>query len=261
MPFTLNGFGTSYYGKRLPAEGGSYVTTLWITALWVPLIPLGSYRVRPVGKPTNVIVHHSQNFQTARVPLCWPQVRNGYVVTIPILAILLFGGWSDITKWWQEDIRKSGNAPVVIAPEPAQSQPFESEVELNEKQAQLACGKTLKLGRTTFDHLNIHPRLSQLLPASGFTQAEIDDPASKDLETEAFQAYSLGFLTWDKPKQMSRGRLDQMIVNAVKSVDISKLTVAEKAQLEQYLVKFKRMMLSAFELGRHDAKISPCIFF
>ena len=52
-----------------------------------------------------------------------------------------------------------------------------------------------------------------------------------------------------------------MIVNAVKSVDVSKLTVAEKAHLEQYSVKFKCMMLSAFELGRHDAKISPCIFF
>ena len=76
MPFTLNGFGTKYYGKRFPAEDGSYVTTMWMTALWVPVVPIGSYRVRPVGTGTNVVIHSSQNYQVVAVPMCWPQVRN-----------------------------------------------------------------------------------------------------------------------------------------------------------------------------------------
>ena len=43
MPYTFNGFGTKYYGRREAAEDGSYVTTMWITALYVPILPLGSY--------------------------------------------------------------------------------------------------------------------------------------------------------------------------------------------------------------------------
>src|SRR6202035_1076193 len=62
MPYTFNGFGTKYYGQREPGEDGSYVTTLWVTALWIPLLPLGSYRVRPVGKGTNWVVHSSQSY-------------------------------------------------------------------------------------------------------------------------------------------------------------------------------------------------------
>ena len=49
MPFTFNGFGTMYYGNRDKADDGSYVTTLWIVALFVPVFPLASYRIRPLG--------------------------------------------------------------------------------------------------------------------------------------------------------------------------------------------------------------------
>jgi hypothetical protein len=75
MPFTFNGCGTSYYGKRYPAEDGSYVTTSWVTGFWVPLLPLGSYRVRPAGKGTNAVVYHSQSYQTVRVPLLSGQLK------------------------------------------------------------------------------------------------------------------------------------------------------------------------------------------
>jgi hypothetical protein len=40
MPFTFNGCGTRYYGKQDKADDGSYVTTEWITFVYVPLIPL-----------------------------------------------------------------------------------------------------------------------------------------------------------------------------------------------------------------------------
>jgi hypothetical protein len=94
MPYTFNGVGTTYYGQRDAAADGSYVTTLWVTALWVPLLPLCSYRVLPVGTGTNVVVYRSQNYQTVRVPLCWPQVRNVYLCASPMR--------DDATQAWLE---------------------------------------------------------------------------------------------------------------------------------------------------------------
>lgn len=47
---TLNGIGTTCRGKqdRQP-EDGSYITTHWVTLLWLPLWPLGQYLVRDAG--------------------------------------------------------------------------------------------------------------------------------------------------------------------------------------------------------------------
>ena len=96
MPYTLNGFGTRYYGKRELAEDGSYITTLWITGLYVPILPLGSYRVRPVGQGSNYVVHRSQNYQVVKVPLCWEQVWHVYMIGAPILLIIGGFAWSEV---------------------------------------------------------------------------------------------------------------------------------------------------------------------
>jgi len=44
--FSLNGFGTRIYGSRDHREDGSYVTTRYVTAVFVPLVPLDSFRVQ-----------------------------------------------------------------------------------------------------------------------------------------------------------------------------------------------------------------------
>jgi hypothetical protein len=46
---TLNGFGTTLYGERDYEPTGSYLTTLWIVCVWIPLVPLKSFRVRDDG--------------------------------------------------------------------------------------------------------------------------------------------------------------------------------------------------------------------
>ncbi|MGH9699970.1 MAG: hypothetical protein ACRD52_10995 [Candidatus Acidiferrales bacterium] len=46
---SFNGFGTAVYGKRDFAPDGSYLTTKWAVFFWIPIIPLSSMRVRPVG--------------------------------------------------------------------------------------------------------------------------------------------------------------------------------------------------------------------
>lgn len=45
---SVNGTGTRVYGKRDFWTDGSFVTTEWITFLWVPLIPVRSMRVKPL---------------------------------------------------------------------------------------------------------------------------------------------------------------------------------------------------------------------
>ena len=44
---SFNGTGTRIYGKRGFWTDGSFVTTKWVTFLWIPLFPLSSMRVRP----------------------------------------------------------------------------------------------------------------------------------------------------------------------------------------------------------------------
>jgi len=107
MPYTFNGCGTRYYGERERAEDGSYITTEWITFVYVPLLPIRSYRVLPVGKGTNILIHRSQSYQTMRVPLCWTQVRDVYLVISPIVLLLVYFNWSDIQTWAKEDVLKS----------------------------------------------------------------------------------------------------------------------------------------------------------
>jgi hypothetical protein len=45
--FGINGFGLRVYGERDRTPDGSYVTTRYITALFVPLLPVDAYRVVP----------------------------------------------------------------------------------------------------------------------------------------------------------------------------------------------------------------------
>jgi hypothetical protein len=45
---SVNGFGTTIYGKRDFEPDGSFVTTKWIVGLFFPLIPLASMRVKVI---------------------------------------------------------------------------------------------------------------------------------------------------------------------------------------------------------------------
>ena len=86
MPFTFNGIGTKYYGNRDVAPDGSYVTTEWIVFAYFPIAPIRSVRVWRTSKSTNAIVYSSQGYMAQRMPLCWPQVGNVYLVGIGIIG-------------------------------------------------------------------------------------------------------------------------------------------------------------------------------
>ncbi len=100
MPFTFNGTGTKYYGSRERDIGGTYITTQWIVVLGVPLLPLNSWRVYPRDEGqfhdhrplVNADASHTtQDFDAKRVPLNWKQVLNVYAVTIPLVALGVWG--------------------------------------------------------------------------------------------------------------------------------------------------------------------------
>jgi hypothetical protein len=93
MPYTLNGCGTKYYGQRELMSDGSYITTEWIVFVYIPLIPIGSFRVLPTGKSSYYIIGNSSEYLVRRVPLNWKQIRNVYVTTIAIFSALTGGIW------------------------------------------------------------------------------------------------------------------------------------------------------------------------
>ncbi len=92
MPTSINGTGTMWYGKALPADDGSVVVTEWITFLWIPLIPLGSRRVIRSGEdrvPWWKYKSLAEHYKVAHVPLHIPHVMKGYAVTL--FLVIVFG--------------------------------------------------------------------------------------------------------------------------------------------------------------------------
>lgn len=85
-PFTLNGFGTTFYGKRDFRADGSYITTEWIVLAYFPLIPIRSLRVsyRDPGERRSYLGFGSSvkyAVSEKRFPPNWKQVlcTYGYV--------------------------------------------------------------------------------------------------------------------------------------------------------------------------------------
>lgn len=79
MPFSINGFGTTFYGERDYCENGSFVTTEWITAGFMPVFPLRSLRVARSQQNVALILYTSEGYYILeKVPLCWPQVFSTY---------------------------------------------------------------------------------------------------------------------------------------------------------------------------------------
>lgn len=173
---------------------------------------------------------------------------------VVIAAVCILNGCSDIQKWW-----KSSPSQTTTKLEPPQPQPVDSDLPLDSKAAAAACGKVLTLNQAAFVKLDLMARLSKLVHDSGFTQEELKGMLSAEaIQEQAFGVYSLAYLTWDKPIEVSRARVDKMVVDAANSLDVSKLSPAERSAMNAFLVKFKQLMLRAFDLGRHDARISPC---
>ena len=89
--YSLNGIGTTLYGKRDIESNDSYVATKWFTIFLLPIVPLGSYRVwRGETKATFFLPGASTEYKMTKVELSWGQVFNTYFIIYGIF-ILAFG--------------------------------------------------------------------------------------------------------------------------------------------------------------------------
>lgn len=82
MATNVVGFGTAFLGQRDYGPDGSYITTEFVTARYVPLVPLRSYRAvesansfRWVGPRAG---YARTDYRVQRQPLCWAQVGSVY---------------------------------------------------------------------------------------------------------------------------------------------------------------------------------------
>lgn len=100
MAFTFNGFGTKFYGEADLRSDGSFVTTEWVTALYVPLIPLRSFRFVRVRGGVNVVVFQSQSYAVLeKLPIYWPQVGRVYAFVIFAAAWWAAMAWLFLSKF------------------------------------------------------------------------------------------------------------------------------------------------------------------
>jgi hypothetical protein len=86
MPYLFSGIGTKYLGSRAEGSDGSYITTEWVVLFHLPLVPIGSFRVRFLSSG---FIH--SKYETRRVPVQWPQIRGIYVKELPLLALVAGG--------------------------------------------------------------------------------------------------------------------------------------------------------------------------
>lgn len=95
MAFTINGIGSTYYGCR-PLLDGSYVTTKWAVILFIPLFPLGSFRVVQASPVWGGVPYSRQTLTGQRVSLDWRMVIRAYglMASLP-LALGALG----LLKW------------------------------------------------------------------------------------------------------------------------------------------------------------------
>ena len=88
---SFNGIGTKLYGKReVNQADGSYIATKWFIFIFLPVIPLASYRVIKAKQKFLTLAY--PQYQMTPVPLNFDQIRNIYLaVWGPIVLLILIG--------------------------------------------------------------------------------------------------------------------------------------------------------------------------
>ena len=93
MPQLRNGIGTAYFGASDRRPDGSFVTTKWFVLLDVPLIPLGSTRVRHLGATDKVFKKTDSYEIIERAPLDGKMVGAAYLWLLATIVFLAGVAW------------------------------------------------------------------------------------------------------------------------------------------------------------------------
>jgi len=129
--FTLNGCGVSLHGSRDKSPDGSHVATTYVTLVFIPLLPLASYRVVPQGNRSYLFL--------GRVPVWKPlQYYRWALVAAALvgLAALAVDAWREspthryaIALEKAQAAEKAGRASEAIADYSEVLATFESNVD------------------------------------------------------------------------------------------------------------------------------------
>jgi hypothetical protein len=86
VAYSVNGFGTTYYGQRAFERDGSYITTKWAIAGTLPLVPLDSIRVKEIRSGFS----GRQKVIVDEMGIDWPQVLLTYVYVYLLVPFALY---------------------------------------------------------------------------------------------------------------------------------------------------------------------------
>jgi hypothetical protein len=113
MPFAINGFGTAFCGQCDFRPDGSFVTTEWITAVYVPLLPFRSFRLaRARQQDINLVLYRSEGYAILeRLSVSWTQVFRVY-------GFMAFAAaWWALLVWlfiFKLDFMNGTNVPLLM---------------------------------------------------------------------------------------------------------------------------------------------------
>lgn len=91
---SINGIGTSLYGKQdVDPIDGSYIATKWFIVVFLPIFPLGSYRVirgetTASGVPLLMPGAKTQ-YHMVKIELNWKQIIQIYLGVYGIIALII----------------------------------------------------------------------------------------------------------------------------------------------------------------------------
>lgn len=77
---SVNGIGTTLYGKREIESDGSYISTKWFILLLLPIFPISSYRVLPSTTKIHFLGQKTDYLRFEKVPLNKKQIINIYLL-------------------------------------------------------------------------------------------------------------------------------------------------------------------------------------
>jgi hypothetical protein len=97
MATSINGIGTRYYGASSPGMDGSVITTKWFAFIFIPIVPLSSFRVIRETKGDKFLIfgYSSAYLIVEKLPIQWKQVFKTYGFCLGFLlwcfALTAFG--------------------------------------------------------------------------------------------------------------------------------------------------------------------------
>jgi hypothetical protein len=91
---TFNGIGTHIYGKYDLHQDGSYIATEWVVFVFLPLVPIKSYRIFNKSNKNDfyiVATTSKTSYKMKKVELCGEQIARTYIMFYaPIIAWIIF---------------------------------------------------------------------------------------------------------------------------------------------------------------------------